>query len=61
MKDKKEYTAPKLTVASIKSERGYAGSVDLFFWLSLQNSSTEQMEAYEATNGWTEGDNTFWN
>ncbi|MBQ8704606.1 MAG: hypothetical protein IJ524_09575 [Bacteroidales bacterium] len=61
MRDKKEYMAPQLTVVSFKSERGYAGSVDLLFWLAIQNSSSEQMEAYETGNGWTEGNTTFWN
>ena len=60
MKSKKEYIAPQLTVVSFKTERGYAGSIDLTFWLAIQNNEYEQMEAYETSNGWTQGNSTFW-
>lgn len=61
MENKKAYIAPRLTVVSFKSERGYAGSINLLFWLAIQHNEHEQMEAYETGNGWTEGNSTFWN
>lgn len=61
MKDKKkEYTAPVLTVVTVKAERGYAtsGVIDhLMFW---EDNSQENMENYETGNGWTSGSNHFW-
>lgn len=33
--NKKEYTAPTLTVVTVKAERGYAGSLTRTFYLAL--------------------------
>ena len=61
MKDnKKEYTAPALTVVTFKAERGYvlSGLVDqLMLW---ENDSQDNMENYETGNGWNSGNNHFW-
>ncbi len=62
MERKKEYIKPALTVVSIKAEKGYAESIKkVMFWLSLQHNQTEQLEAYETANGWTQDNNVFWN
>lgn len=61
MEDKKSYVAPQLTVVTFKTERGFAGSINLLFWLASQNSNYEQLETYETGNGWSEGNTTFWN
>ncbi len=63
MKTKKEYTAPELTTVTIKSERGYAGSVNmaLFTALIAGGSDTYQMEDYETANGWDQNTDAFWN
>ncbi|MBQ8703598.1 MAG: hypothetical protein IJ524_04425 [Bacteroidales bacterium] len=58
--EKKEYTAPELTVVSFKSERGYASSITplgaLLFWAS---SDASQMEDYNTHDDWTESGG-FW-
>ena len=62
MEKKKEYTKPVLTIVSFKSEKGYASSINLTLWLlSINGTSFNQMESYETANGWTEGNDTFWN
>ena len=60
MKTKKEYTAPELTTVTIKSERGYAGSVNLALFAVL-SGDTYQMEDYETANGWDQNTGAFWN
>ena len=57
--NKKEYTAPQLTVVSFKNERGYAASnySALLFWLA---PATAQTEDFEIRSGWEDdGSNNF--
>ena len=63
MNTKKEYKAPELTVVTFKSERGYAGSINLALFTSLLagGSDTYQMEEYETGNSWSQGTDEFWN
>ena len=63
MENKKEYITPQLTVVAVKSERGYATSTltSLALWSSITFPETQMMERYETTNGWGEGNSTFWN
>lgn len=58
--NKKEYTAPALTVVTFRAERGYviSGLVDqLMFW---EDNSQNSMENYETANDWNSGSNHFW-
>ena len=57
--NKKEYTAPKLTVVSFKVEKGFVGSNNPIDALLLQESNnTRQMESY-GTTSWHESGG-FW-
>ena len=62
MKDnKKEYTAPRLTVAAFKTEKGFALSNPIEMSLMFDNyGDNDYVEDYEVANGWTNGSNTFW-
>ena len=56
--EKKQYVAPKLTVVTFKTERGYvlSGALEsLSFW---ENGDSDQMEDYETTT-WHESGG-FW-
>ena len=60
METKKEYTAPELTVVTVKAERGYAASSNnplaaLSFLNSLLNFGNGNMETWS----FDENDNTF--
>lgn len=63
MKDsKKKYTAPQLTVAEFRTERGFAASdLSLVFAEPLGMDDQQYVEDYEVANGWTNnGSNSFW-
>ena len=60
MKTKKEYVAPQLTVVTTKVEKGYASSINLIFWLAINNNNYEQLEAYDPHNTWSQGTDAFW-
>ena len=60
MEEKREkYIAPRLTVVTIKSERGYAFSLAnaVMLW-SL--SGDPQMEQYQERDNWTSESSSFW-
>ena len=58
--DKKEYTAPQLTLVSFKVEKGFVGSNDPLSLLLFQESNnTRQMESYTEHSSWHE-DGGFW-
>lgn len=58
MDKKKEYEAPQLTVAVVKTEAGYAASAlnTLLFW---EASATQQVEDYTVHDTWN-NDSGFW-
>lgn len=61
--NEKSYEAPRLTVVSFKTERGYSMSNpielnEILLWDNEQ--SPEHMEPYTTVNGWIEGSNHFW-
>lgn len=60
MKTKKEYIAPRLTVVSVKTERGYAASLTLLTLWALDYDS-QQMESYQTANDWSSDSDNFWN
>lgn len=53
---KQSYEAPRLTVVTLKAEKGYAASVDLY---NFDRHGDENMEAYETHSGWESG-GSFW-
>lgn len=58
--EKKEYTAPELTVVSFKVEQGFSGSgplEELKFW---ERGDANQMEEYEESATWDEATGGFW-
>jgi len=57
MKDKKQYIAPRMVVVTFRMERGYAGSLDLFTAMGVEE---QQMEDYQVGNNWASGSNRFW-
>lgn len=59
MESKKAYEAPRLTVVSVKAEKGYALSVEMMLWVLSQHGE-QHMEAYETGNGWDSGNTSFW-
>lgn len=60
MESKRKYTAPEVTVVTTRAEKGYAASTTrVAVYLALLNAAPT--EGYEAANGWTEGNNVFWN
>lgn len=56
---RKVYTAPQLTVVNFKSERGYVGSNDSFYLLSLGFDPFGQIESYTDHEEWTQSGD-FW-
>lgn len=58
--EKKQYEAPQLTVATVRTERGYAASTlnSLALWLSAYDS--QQVESYSEHEDWG-SDGDFWN
>lgn len=60
METKKQYTAPKLTVVTVKSERGYAGSGGLqTSILALFCMEAEQSYNTQYQENWTNGGEVF--
>ena len=56
MKDKKEYTAPELTVVTFKTERGYASSSFRISHIFLSQEADDMMSNQES---WGTNDDAF--
>lgn len=61
METKKQYVTPKLTVVTVKAERGYAASIfsSLSFWDASILMPTQQVESYTLHEDWTTGSEFF--
>ena len=46
-----------MVVVTFRMERGYAGSLDLFTAMGVEE---QQMEDYQVGNNWASGSNRFW-
>lgn len=59
---KERYQAPELTVVNIQVEQGFAlsGMGAFSYLLFWENNEPTQMEDYSTSNGWSSGNNTFW-
>ena len=58
--NKKEYTAPELTVVTFRAERGYALSGILAQMMLWESAQLSQMENFETGNDWNSGSDNFW-